>query len=248
MREPARPRRNATRRPVQDQARQGVELITSGELRRDRTHRKFENEVPWDGLTLGEIVVRGNVVMEGYYNDPEATAAAFAGGWFHSGDGAVVHPDGDVEIRDRFKDVIISGGENISSVEVEGVLLQHPRRRRGRGRRCAARKSAEVPRLCGAETGRRGHRGGVAGVRAEPACALQGATRCHVCPGASKDGNGQDPEVRVASGPVGDHARLIGAPCQFVASAFRRKSASATIFRLKAEATRIVARGPPWRR
>jgi len=71
-------------------------------------------------------VARGNAVMRGYYNDPEATAAAFAGGWFHTGDAAVVHPDGYVEIRDRFKDVIISGGENISSIEVEGVLLRHP--------------------------------------------------------------------------------------------------------------------------
>src|ERR1700690_2573570 len=75
---------------------------------------------------MGEIVAKGNVVMSGYYNDPEATAAAFAGGWFHSGDGAVVHPDGYIEIRDRFKDVIISGGENISSIEVEGALLRHP--------------------------------------------------------------------------------------------------------------------------
>ena len=104
-------------------ARQGVELITSGDL---RVIGSDGMEVPRDGHTLGEIVVRGNVVMEGYYKDPEATAAAFAGGWFHSGDGAVLHPDGFVEIRDRFKDVIISGGENISSVEVEGVLLQHP--------------------------------------------------------------------------------------------------------------------------
>ena len=64
--------------------------------------------------------------MEGYYNDPEATAVAFRGGYFHSGDAAVVHPDGYVDIRDRLKDVIISGGENISSVEVEGVLLRHP--------------------------------------------------------------------------------------------------------------------------
>jgi len=104
-------------------ARQGVELITSGEL---RVVDSDGNDVDWDGQTLGEIVVRGNVVMQGYYNDPEATAAAFAGGWFHSGDAAVVHPDGYLEIRDRFKDVIISGGENISSVEVEGVLLGHP--------------------------------------------------------------------------------------------------------------------------
>jgi fatty-acyl-CoA synthase len=104
-------------------ARQGVELITSGEL---RVVDADGAEVPHDGETLGEIVARGNVVMKGYYNDPDATAEAFRGGWFHSGDAAVVHPDGYVEIRDRFKDVIISGGENISSIEVEGVLLRHP--------------------------------------------------------------------------------------------------------------------------
>src|ERR1051326_6025713 len=104
-------------------ARQGVELITSGEL---TVIDDAGQEVPWDGETLGEIVVRGNVLMKGYYNVPEATAKAFEGGWFHSGDGAVVHPDGYVEVRDRIKDVIISGGENISSVEVEGVLLRHP--------------------------------------------------------------------------------------------------------------------------
>ena len=79
-----------------------------------------------DGATQGEIVVRGNVVMKGYYKDPEATAEAIRGGWFHTGDAAVVHENGYVEIRDRLKDVIISGGENISSVEVEGVLLRHP--------------------------------------------------------------------------------------------------------------------------
>src|SRR5438132_1459613 len=103
-------------------ARQGVELITSGE-----TTVVDENgaEVPRDGETVGEIVVRGNVVMAGYYNDPEATAEAVREGWFHTGDAAVIHPDGYIEIRDRLKDVIISGGENISSVEVEGVLLRH---------------------------------------------------------------------------------------------------------------------------
>jgi len=104
-------------------ARQGVELITSGEL---RVVDQDMRDVPHDGATLGEIVARGNVVMSGYYNDPQATAAAFAGGWFHSGDAAVVHPDGYAEIRDRFKDVIISGGENISSIELEGALLRHP--------------------------------------------------------------------------------------------------------------------------
>jgi fatty-acyl-CoA synthase len=104
-------------------ARQGVELISSGEL---RVVAEDGSEVAHDGQTIGEIVVRGNVVMEGYYNDPEATATALRGGYFHSGDAAVVHPDGFVEVRDRIKDVIISGGENISSVEVEGVLLRHP--------------------------------------------------------------------------------------------------------------------------
>jgi len=104
-------------------ARQGVELITSGEL---LVIDAQGNEVPHDGATPGEIVARGNVVMKGYYNDPEATARAFAGGWFHTGDVAVVHPDNYIEIRDRLKDVIISGGENISSVEVEAMLLRHP--------------------------------------------------------------------------------------------------------------------------
>jgi fatty-acyl-CoA synthase len=101
----------------------GVELITSGEL---RVVDEAMCDVPWDGATMGEIVARGNVVMQGYYDDPEATEKAFRGGWFHSGDAAVVHSSGYVEIRDRFKDVIISGGENISSIEVEGALLRHP--------------------------------------------------------------------------------------------------------------------------
>jgi fatty-acyl-CoA synthase len=104
-------------------ARQGVELITSGEL---RVVDQDMRDVPHDGTTLGEIVASGNVVMRGYYNDPEATASAFAGGWFHTGDAAVIQPDGYVDVRDRFKDVIISGGENISSIEVEGALLRHP--------------------------------------------------------------------------------------------------------------------------
>ncbi|MEU3231902.1 long-chain-fatty-acid--CoA ligase [Nocardiopsis alba] len=104
-------------------ARQGVELITSGEL---RVVDDEGAEVPWDGRTVGQITVRGNVVMSGYYNDPEATEKAMGDGWFHTGDAAVTHPDGYVEIQDRIKDVIISGGENISSVEVEGVLLRHP--------------------------------------------------------------------------------------------------------------------------
>jgi fatty-acyl-CoA synthase len=104
-------------------ARQGVELITSGEL---RVIDDEGRQVPQDGATIGEIVVRGNVVMAGYFDDPEATERAMGTGWFRTGDAAVVHPDGYAEIRDRLKDVIISGGENISSVEVEGTLLRHP--------------------------------------------------------------------------------------------------------------------------
>lgn len=82
--------------------------------------------VPRDGKTQGEIFMRGNTVMKGYYKDPEATAKAFEGGWFHSGDGAVWHDNGYVQIKDRLKDVIISGGENVSSVEVENTLYKHP--------------------------------------------------------------------------------------------------------------------------
>ena len=82
--------------------------------------------VPWDGKTLGEIVIRGNSVMKGYYKNPKATAEAFEGGFFRSGDIAFQYPDGFIKITDRLKDVIISGGENVSSVEVEGVLMHHP--------------------------------------------------------------------------------------------------------------------------
>jgi fatty-acyl-CoA synthase len=82
--------------------------------------------VPADGLTLGELVVRGNTVMKGYLHNPEATRAALANGWLHTGDLAVLHLDGYVEIKDRAKDIIISGGENISSLEIEEVLYQHP--------------------------------------------------------------------------------------------------------------------------
>jgi fatty-acyl-CoA synthase len=82
--------------------------------------------VPGDGATMGEILMRGNIVMKGYLKNPNATEEAFIGGWFHSGDLAVMHPDGYVEIKDRSKDIIISGGENISTIEVEDVLYRHP--------------------------------------------------------------------------------------------------------------------------
>ncbi|WML26125.1 long-chain-fatty-acid--CoA ligase [Neobacillus sp. OS1-33] len=104
-------------------ARQGIELAFNGETK--VVHQDGE-EVAWNGEELGEIITRGNVVMSGYYKDPITTAAAIRDGWFHTGDLAVTHPDGFIEIRDRAKDLIISGGENISSTEVEGVLYKHP--------------------------------------------------------------------------------------------------------------------------
>ena len=82
--------------------------------------------VPADGITMGEVLFRGNLVMKGYHADPAATEAAFAGGWFHSGDLAVRHPDGHIQLKDRLKDIIISGGENISSIEVEDAIHHHP--------------------------------------------------------------------------------------------------------------------------
>lgn len=104
-------------------ARQGIELAFNGETK--VVHPDGE-EVAWDGEELGEIITRGNVVMEGYYKDEEKTAAAIKDGWFYTGDLAVTYPDGFIEIRDRAKDLIISGGENISSTEVEGVLYKNP--------------------------------------------------------------------------------------------------------------------------
>jgi fatty-acyl-CoA synthase len=105
------------------QARQGVAMIHADPV---RVVTPDMSDVPRDGQTLGEVVMRGNNVMKGYYQDPEATEAAFAGGWFHSGDLGVWHPDGYVELRDRAKDVIVSGGENISTIEVEQALASHP--------------------------------------------------------------------------------------------------------------------------
>ncbi|MEM6574379.1 MAG: AMP-binding protein [Pseudomonadota bacterium] len=105
-------------------ARQGVNYLVLEEL--SVRHSETVEPVPKDGETIGEIMFRGNVVMKGYLKNPSATEEAFAGGHFHSGDLAVWHADGYVEIRDRLKDIIISGGENISSIEVESVLYDHP--------------------------------------------------------------------------------------------------------------------------
>ena len=109
---------------AQIKARQGVAYLVAGtDLRVADDHMR---DVPADGETMGEVLMRGNNVMLGYYDNPAATEEAFAGGWFHSGDLAVRHPDGYIELRDRKKDIVISGGENISSIEVEKVLADHP--------------------------------------------------------------------------------------------------------------------------
>ncbi|GAA4930105.1 fatty-acyl-CoA synthase [Actinomycetospora succinea] len=116
------------------QARQGVGMLQTEPLRVVETLGDDVTDwasvqlvdVPHDGETMGEIVMQGNNVMSGYFRDPDATAKAFAGGWYHSGDLGVMHPDGYVELRDRAKDVVISGGENISTVEVEQAVLSHP--------------------------------------------------------------------------------------------------------------------------
>jgi fatty-acyl-CoA synthase len=104
-------------------ARQGVAIITADAV---RVVDAEMHDVPADGETMGEVVMRGNNVMKGYFADEAATAEAFQGGWFHSGDLAVMHPDGYIEVRDRAKDIIISGGENISTIEVERALVRHP--------------------------------------------------------------------------------------------------------------------------
>jgi fatty-acyl-CoA synthase len=105
------------------QARQGVGMVQAERVRVVQENMK---DVPGDGLSMGEIVLRGNNVMAGYYRDPAGTEEAFRGGWFHTGDLGVMHPDGYVELRDRAKDVVISGGENISTIEVEQALMSHP--------------------------------------------------------------------------------------------------------------------------
>jgi fatty-acyl-CoA synthase len=104
-------------------ARQGVAYLGADPI---RVVDEAMDDVARDGATMGEVVMRGNNVMAGYYNDPEATARAFRGGWFHSGDLAVWHPDGYIELRDRAKDIIISGGENISTIEIEQAVASHP--------------------------------------------------------------------------------------------------------------------------
>ncbi|MFM9975249.1 MAG: AMP-binding enzyme, partial [Beijerinckiaceae bacterium] len=111
-------------RQAQLKARQGVNYPGLEELTVMNPETMLP--VPADGTTMGEVMFRGNIGMKGYFKNPQATAEAFAGGWFHSGDLGVMHPDGYIQLKDRSKDIIISGGENISSIEVEDVLYRHP--------------------------------------------------------------------------------------------------------------------------
>lgn len=104
-------------------ARQGVAMVGADPI---RVVDSRMNDIPRDGETMGEVVMRGNIVMSGYFDNPVATEEAFRGGWFHSGDLAVWHADGYIELRDRAKDIIISGGENISTIEVEQAVVSHP--------------------------------------------------------------------------------------------------------------------------
>jgi acyl-CoA synthetase (AMP-forming)/AMP-acid ligase II len=176
------------------------------------------NDVPRDAATMGEVVMRGNNVMSGYFDDEAATAKAFAGGWFHSGDLAVWHPDGNIELRDRGKDVIISGGENISSIEVEQTITA-PRRAGVRGRRDPR------PALGGAAEGLRhpqrggdgAHRRGDHRLLPRAPGPLQMPRRGRVR-AAAEDIHRQDPEVRAARPRMG---RPAGADRPHVAGAAR---------------------------
>jgi acyl-CoA synthetase (AMP-forming)/AMP-acid ligase II len=147
---------------------------------------------------MGEIFFRGNVVMKGYLKNPSATAEAFAGGWFHTGDLAVMHPDGYVKIKDRSKDIIISGGENISSIEVEDVLHRHPAVMLAAVVALPDAKWGEVPcAFVELKPGAEAHRGRNHRVLPQPAGALQGA-QAGGLRRAAQDLDRQDPEVPAA--------------------------------------------------
>ena len=156
-------------------------------------------DVPADGATIGEVMVRSNTLMKGYLTNPAATGEAFAGGWFHTGDLAVMHPDGYIEVKDRSKDIIISGGENISSIEVEEVLYRHPQVMEAAVVARPDERWGETPlRLRHPEARCRRGRGGRDHrlVPRQPR-ALQGAEDRRVRP-AAKDLDRQDPEIRAA--------------------------------------------------
>ena len=154
-------------------------------------------QVPADGETLGEVMFRGNIVMKGYLKNTKATEEAFAGGWFHSGDLGVLHPDGYIQLKDRSKDIIISGGENISSIEVEDVLYKHPAVAAAAVVAKPDAKWGETPCAFIEKARARGHRG-------RDHRLLQGEARPLQMPEprgvhrAAQDLDRQDPEVQAA--------------------------------------------------
>ncbi len=176
-------------------ARQGLHMVTADLVRVVDADLR---DVPADGETQGEVVMRGNGVMKGYFADEAATAEAFRGGWFHSGDIGVMHPDGYVELRDRAKDIIISGGENISTIEVEQALVRHPDVLEAAVVAIRAREVGRAPEgLCHGAPGRDAERRGADRVRAGDAARLQGTGRDRVRRPA-EDLDGQGEEVRAA--------------------------------------------------
>jgi acyl-CoA synthetase (AMP-forming)/AMP-acid ligase II len=168
-------------------ARQGQAYISADLV---RVVDEDMNNVARDGETMGEVVMRGNIVMSGYFDDSEATAKAFRGGWFHSGDLAVWHSDGNVELRDRGKDIIISGGENISSIEVEQTIAAVRRRRHPPPALGRAAEGVRNPEGLTTRDRRGDHR-----VRTRPTRALQVPRRGRVRT-APEDLNGEGAEVR----------------------------------------------------
>ena len=154
--------------------------------------------VPRDGETMGEVMMRGNVVMRGYLKNKKSTDAAFAGGWFHTGDLGVMHPDGYIQLKDRSKDIIISGGENISSIEVEDAFVQASRRAgRRRGGEAGRQMGRDALRVCRTEARREGHRRRHHRALQGQSRRLQGAAPCRVRRSA-EDQHGEDSEIQAA--------------------------------------------------
>ena len=165
--------------------------------------------VPADGATMGEVMLRGNTVMKGYLRNPAATEAAFAGGWFHTGDLGVLHPDGYIEVKDRAKDIVISGGENISTLEVEEVLYAHPSIMEAAVVARPDPKWGEVPHAFVTPSPGAGVLDGGGGRRLVPGAAggLQGSEGRDLR-AAAEDLDGQDPEVRAAAAVSGRRREL----------------------------------------
>ena len=168
-------------------------------LRADARRRRGHGGCKADGEALGEVCMRGDNVMTGYYRDEEATEEAFKGGWFHSGDIGVVHPDGYVELRDRLKDVIISGGENIATIEVEQALAAHPSVSEVAVVAAPHERWGEVP--VAFVTGDDPDPEELVGLRPRPPRPLQGAEADRGGRRAAQDGHRQDPEVQAQGRP-----------------------------------------------